>query len=242
MTVERTAVLDADAGAPEAEASGAAPALSRAAALLFAVACGLAVANVYYAQPLLDTIANEFGISHATVGFVITVTQIGYGLGLLLIVPLGDLLNRRRLIVGQSLLSAVALLAVAAAPNSTILLAAIGAVGLLAVVTQVLVAYAATLARPEERGRVVGTVLRQTGRRGRSPLCGMSNRDLRRGCAVFTKGGRQSTECLAGFGVRECRKKHDLGRRKRRKSEPLVDLDRTGRREPGREYGGGKAG
>ena len=134
------------------------PSLSRAVALLFAIACGLAVANVYYAQPLLVTIADEFGMSHATSGIVITTTQIGYGLGLLMVVPLGDLLNRRRLIVGQSLLSVLALIAVALAPNATVLLTAMAAVGALAVVTQVLVAYAAILAPVGERGRVVGVV------------------------------------------------------------------------------------
>jgi predicted MFS family arabinose efflux permease len=127
-------------------------------ALLFSVACGLAVANVYFAQPLLDTMADEFGISHAAVGVVITITQVGYGLGLLLVVPLGDLLDRRRLIVGQSLLSTLALLTVALAPTSSIFLGGMAAVGVLAVVTQVLVAYAANLANPSERGRVVGTV------------------------------------------------------------------------------------
>jgi predicted MFS family arabinose efflux permease len=127
-------------------------------ALLFSVACGLAVANVYYAQPLLDIMGDEFGIGHATVGLVTAVTQIGYGLGLLLVAPLGDLLDRRRLIVGQSLLSAIALLIVALAPTGAMLLVGMAAVGLLAVVTQVLVAYAATLANPSERGRVVGVV------------------------------------------------------------------------------------
>ncbi|OKO89243.1 transporter [Bradyrhizobium sp. NAS80.1] len=164
MSLEGRAVADGGKTAnftfeaAEADASPATARLSRGVALLFAVACGLAVANVYYAQPLLDTIADEFGISHATVGLVITITQIGYGLGLLLLVPLGDFLNRRGLIVGQSLLSVLALLSVALAPNGTILLASMGAVGLLAVVTQVLVAYAAALAHPCERGSVVGTV------------------------------------------------------------------------------------
>lgn len=134
------------------------PGLPRAVALLFAIACGLAVANVYYAQPLLETLAGEFGFSHASVGIVITVTQIGYGLGLLLIVPLGDLLNRRRLIVGQSVVSALALTAVALAPTGTLMLAAIAVVGALAVVTQILVAYAAISAHPSERGRAVGMV------------------------------------------------------------------------------------
>ncbi len=142
----------------DVRAAAAAPSLSRGVALLFSVACGLAVANVYFAQPLLDTIADTFGISHANVGIVITVTQIGYGVGLLLVVPLGDLLDRRRLILGQSLLSVLALLAVAFAPTGVALLAGMAMVGLLAVVTQVLVAYAAHLADPSERGRIVGVV------------------------------------------------------------------------------------
>ncbi|MGF6347829.1 MFS transporter [Variovorax sp. W2I14] len=151
--------LNVDAAAARhAEARPAAPSISGAMALLFAVACGLAVANVYYAQPLLDTLAATFGIRPATVGIVITITQIGYGLGLLLVVPLGDLVDRRRLIVGQSLLSVIALLCVALAPSASMLLPAMAAVGVLAVVTQVLVAYAAIMAPPGERGRVVGIV------------------------------------------------------------------------------------
>jgi predicted MFS family arabinose efflux permease len=151
-TIAEPAGLEAPPGVQSREG------ISRAVASLFSVACGLAVANVYYAQPLLDTMADEFGITHAAVGLVITVTQIGYGLGLLFVVPLGDLLDRRRLIVGQSLLSALALLVIAFAPTGAVLLAGMGAAGLLAVVTQVLVAYAAILARPTERGRIVGVV------------------------------------------------------------------------------------
>jgi len=126
--------------------------------LLFAIACGLAVGNVYYAQPLLDAMAEAFSMSPATIGIVITLTQIGYGIGLVLLVPLGDLLNRRRLIVTQTLLSAAALLMIALAPSSVWLLLGMTLTGLLAVVTQVLVAYAATLAIPAQRGRVVGVV------------------------------------------------------------------------------------
>ncbi|KAA0943793.1 MFS transporter [Pseudomonas sp. ANT_H14] len=132
--------------------------LSGAVVLLFAIACGLSVANVYYAQPLLDAMADTFAMDHATVGIVITLTQIGYGVGLLLLVPLGDLLNRRRLIVGQLLLSTFAVLLVALSSNRFWLLAGMVLTGLLAVVTQVLVAYAANLARPEQRGHVVGLV------------------------------------------------------------------------------------
>lgn len=126
--------------------------------LLFAIACGLAVGNVYYAQPLLDAMAEAFNLSPASIGIVITLTQVGYGVGLVLLVPLGDLLNRRRLIVTQTLLSAAALLMIALATSSTWLLIGMTLTGLLAVVTQVLVAYAATLAIPAQRGRVVGVI------------------------------------------------------------------------------------
>ncbi|WP_397313194.1 MFS transporter [Paenibacillus elgii] len=132
--------------------------MSRSVALLFAVACGLAVANIYYAQPLLDAMASELGIDPAAVGVVITATQICYALGLLLLVPLGDMANRRKLIVGQMLLSVLALIVVGTASTAVVLLAGLGIVGLLAVVTQALVAYASTLAAPAERGRVVGLV------------------------------------------------------------------------------------
>jgi predicted MFS family arabinose efflux permease len=126
--------------------------------LLFAVASGLAVANVYFAQPLLDIIADDLGLSRATVGLVIGATQLGYGLGLILLVPLGDLLDRRKLVVLQSLLSVAALICVAVSVSGAMLLAAMAAMGFLAVVTQAFVAYAASLARPEERGQVVGAV------------------------------------------------------------------------------------
>jgi predicted MFS family arabinose efflux permease len=132
--------------------------LSRSTALLFAAACGCAVANVYYAQPLLNTMGNDLHIRPGAIGAIVTITQTGYALGLLLLVPLGDLLNRRRLIVTQLLLAVAALLVVASAPALPLFFAGMAAVGLLAVVTQTLVAYAATLAAPEERGRIVGLV------------------------------------------------------------------------------------
>lgn len=132
--------------------------LSQGVILLFAVASGLAVANAYFAHPLLDIIADDLGLSRATVGTVVAMTQLGYGLGLVLLVPLGDLVDRRRLVVGQSLLSVLALLCVGFSSSGPVLLAAMALMGLLAVVTQGFVAYAAGLARPEERGRVVGTV------------------------------------------------------------------------------------
>ncbi|WP_339437214.1 MFS transporter [Pseudomonas sp. EL_65y_Pfl1_R32] len=132
--------------------------LSGAVVLLFAIACGLSVANVYYAQPLLDAMAETFAMDHTTVGIIIALTQVGYGVGLLLLVPLGDLLNRRKLIVTQLLLSTLAVLVVALSCNSFWLLAGMVLTGLLAVIAQVLVAFAAHLASPEQRGHVVGLV------------------------------------------------------------------------------------
>jgi predicted MFS family arabinose efflux permease len=136
----------------------AAPVLPRGTAFLIAAAAGNAVAALYYAPPLLADMAADLGMSRATIGIVTTVTQVGYGLGLLLLVPLGDLLNRRLLVRAQALLSVLALVAVAFAPTGPALLAALVVVGALAVLAQVLIAYAASLAAPGERGRIVGIV------------------------------------------------------------------------------------
>jgi len=132
--------------------------MPRAVTFLFAAACGMSVANIYFAQPLLDQLSIAFNIDPSIIGVVITITQIFYGIGLLLLVPLGDLLNQRRLIIGQMLLSTTALVIVGTASYSIILFTGMALVGLLAVVTQTLVAFAATIASPAERGRVVGIV------------------------------------------------------------------------------------
>lgn len=124
---------------------------------LFAIASGLCVANVYYAQPLLDLLAASLGISLAAVGSVVTATQIGSALALLLLVPLGDRLERRRLMLVQLLALVVALLWVASAQSPWLLLLGMLAVGLLGTaMTQGLIAYAASAAGDNERGRVVG--------------------------------------------------------------------------------------
>lgn len=124
---------------------------------LFAISSGLSVANVYYAQPLLDALARDFGISHAAIGGVITATQIGCALALLLLVPLGDRVNRRRLMALQLLALVAALVAVGMARSAPALLAGMLAVGLLGTaMTQGLIAYAASAAAPHEQGRVVG--------------------------------------------------------------------------------------
>jgi len=131
--------------------------LPRSVVWLFALASGMSVANVYYAQPLLDALAQEFNISQGAVGGVITATQIGCALALLLLVPLGDRVDRRRLMAVQLLLLVVALIATGTAQSASALLAALLLVGMLGTaMTQGLIAYAASAAAPEEQGRVVG--------------------------------------------------------------------------------------
>ncbi len=132
--------------------------LSRYTLVLFALASGVAVANVYCAQPLLDQISNEFGISPSAVGVVITITQLCYAAGLLFLVPLGDLIRPKKLIIYQMLLYVLALIGIGLSPTVTVLFGGLAVVGLLASVTQTLVAYTSTLAAPAERGRVVGFV------------------------------------------------------------------------------------
>ncbi|MYM96543.1 MFS transporter [Duganella vulcania] len=124
---------------------------------LFACASGLSVANVYYAQPLLDALAADFAIRPAAVGGVITATQAGSVLALLLLVPLGDRIDRRRLMLAQLLVLAAALVGVACARDATAMMAGMLAIGLLGTaMTQGLVAYAAAASAASERGRVVG--------------------------------------------------------------------------------------
>lgn len=133
--------------------------LSRWQVLLMAFATGVAVASNYYAQPLLHTIAGQFGVSFARAGTVVTVAQLSYAAGLILLVPLGDLFERRRLIVVMSLLSAAGLVLSALSHQFVWLLVGTALTGLFSVVAQVLVPFAATLAAPHERGKAVGTVM-----------------------------------------------------------------------------------
>lgn len=132
--------------------------LSRLSLWLFAVTCGVSVANVYYAQPLLETIAASFSIEPGRIGIVVTLTHVGYALGLIFLVPLGDILDRRKLIIAQTVLSSGALAIVGASPTATIFLGGMIAVGLLAVVVQSLVALTASQTLPHERGKAVGLV------------------------------------------------------------------------------------
>lgn len=127
--------------------------------LLLASACGLIVANIYYAQPLIGPISAALGLSPGAAGLIVTMTQVGYGIGLLLIVPLGDLVENRRLVLGVMGLSVAGLLVAAVAQTAVPFLAAALVIGLGSVAVQILVPYAAHLAPERMRGRVVGNVM-----------------------------------------------------------------------------------
>jgi predicted MFS family arabinose efflux permease len=127
--------------------------------LLFAVAVGQAVASNYLAQPLLDSIRELFGVSVAVAGLIVTAAQVGYAAGLILLVPLGDLFERRRTITTLAVITAAGLAVAAFAPSIGVFIAATGVIGLTSVMAQLLVPFAATLAPEAERGRVVGNVM-----------------------------------------------------------------------------------
>lgn len=154
MSVETACHSSATEGVPSCDKAELKPATIA----VCAIGCGLSVANIYYAQPLLNAMAHDFGIAPAAIGLVVTLTQLGYALGLVLVVPLGDLIDARKLAVTQSTLSAVALAIAATSRTAAVMFAAMAIVGLLSVVVQVLVAYAAAQANPARRGRVIGTV------------------------------------------------------------------------------------
>jgi predicted MFS family arabinose efflux permease len=135
------------------------PGIARGLVLLLAGTAAFTVANIYFAQPLLPEMARSLGVNARTVGWVPVLTQLGYALGLFLFIPLGDAVERRKLILALVLASAVALVAAAAAPGAAWLAAASLAVGVFAVVPHVAVPLAAHLAAPWERGRVIGLIM-----------------------------------------------------------------------------------
>lgn len=124
-----------------------------------AIASGATVANLYYNQPLLAVIAQDFNASTHEVSLIPTLTQIGYATGILLFVPLGDRMERRRLIVVMTVCTAIALALAAISPSLPWLAAASFAIGTTAIAAQIIVPFAAQLAAPEARGKVVGTVM-----------------------------------------------------------------------------------
>ncbi|WCK01346.1 MFS transporter [Agrobacterium tumefaciens] len=146
-----TRVIDGD----DVEATSISPALT----FLLATACGLIAANLYYGQPLAGIIGAELGLSAGATGLIVTLTQIGYGIGLLFVVPLGDLIENRKLVVTSVSMAVLSLTAAAFAPHAAPFLIAAFLVGVSSVAVQVIVPYAAHMAPHAIRGRVVGNVM-----------------------------------------------------------------------------------
>ena len=132
---------------------------SRGLVRLLAFTCGVTIANIYYAQPMLHTIARDLGTSQSAAGLVVAGTQAGFAAGLLLIVPLGDIVPRRPLLSALLVIDAVSLAACAAAPTLPVLAVVAVLVGISTVIVQMLIPYAATMASPGERARTIGTLM-----------------------------------------------------------------------------------
>lgn len=127
--------------------------------ILLATACGIIVANLYYAQPLIGLISNEIELSNSSAGLIVTLTQIGYVVGLLFLVPLGDIVENKKLILILLFLSAFALISMVFVKSATLLLIASFFIGLGSVAAQVLVPLVSYLSSENARGRVVGNVM-----------------------------------------------------------------------------------
>lgn len=127
--------------------------------ILLATACGIIVANLYYAQPLIGLISNEIGLSNSSAGLIVTLTQIGYVVGLLFLVPLGDIVENKKLILILLFLNAFALISMVFVKSATLLLIASFFIGLGSVAAQVLVPLVSYLSSENARGRVVGNVM-----------------------------------------------------------------------------------
>ncbi|WP_445657982.1 MFS transporter [Achromobacter sp. NCFB-sbj8-Ac1-l] len=144
---------------PDAHTPTAPQELSARLVLLLAIGAGLAVASLYYNQPMLGILGADLHASAAELGWIPTLTQLGYAFGILALAPLGDRYNRKRIVLMKVAALAAALLSAALAPSAGVLLAASFAIGLSATLAQDIVPAAATLAPPAHRGRIVGTVM-----------------------------------------------------------------------------------
>lgn len=133
--------------------------MSSAMTFLLAAACGLIAANLYYAQPLIGLISTSLGLSLGAAGLIVTLTQVGYGLGLLFIVPLGDLFENRKLILSVMGLGTLAVIGAGIASSPLPFLASAFFIGLGSVAIQIIVPYAAHMAPEAHRGQAVGNVM-----------------------------------------------------------------------------------
>ena len=127
-------------------------------AILFAICSGLAIGNLYWSQPLLVQIMNGFGLPAANGGLLVTATQIGYAIGIFFIVPLGDFVQRKRLISLVMALSIIALISCALSPSFIILSLSLFSMGIVTISGQIILPLAGDLSKEEERGHIVGIV------------------------------------------------------------------------------------
>ncbi|MCD4900936.1 MFS transporter [Enterococcus hirae] len=127
--------------------------------LLLSITCGVVVANMYYIQPIGTKVATSLSVSTSAIGILTMLTQLGYALGLLFLVPLGDVVDRPKLIIRMAALSAISLLVAFFAPSFTLFACASFLIGLLSIVPQIIIPYGAVLAGPKARGKVMGTLL-----------------------------------------------------------------------------------
>ena len=127
-------------------------------AILFAICSGLAIGNLYWAQPLLVQIMDGFGLPAANGGLLVTANQIGYAMGILFILPLGDFVRRKRMIAIVMVLSVLALVSCAISPSFTILSLSLFSMGIVTISGQIILPLAGDLSREDERGHIVGIV------------------------------------------------------------------------------------
>ncbi|MFE9579598.1 MFS transporter [Nocardia sp. NPDC006044] len=132
--------------------------VTRSQRFVLALVCAVAVSVIYAIQPVLEAAGVGLGLARESLGWLVAAGQVGYFAGLVLLVPLGDVLNRRRLIIVHLLLTAVGAAIVAVAPNGAVAVTGLAVAGLFAVVVQVTVAYVAAVSAPDERGRNIGAV------------------------------------------------------------------------------------
>jgi predicted MFS family arabinose efflux permease len=135
------------------------PVLSKLLITIMSIACGLTVANLYYIQPLLADMAKTFNVSEISVGSAAMLTQIGYAVGMILILPLGDIKERRTLVTVMLLFSVFSLISMFFSHNIYILLISSFAVGFTSIIPQLIIPLAAQLSAPKERGQIIGTVM-----------------------------------------------------------------------------------
>lgn len=133
--------------------------MTRAMVMLFAFCCGAIVANIYYAQPIIELIAPDIGLTPAMASLIVSLTQIGYALGLFFLVPLGDLLENRKLMIMTTVVAIASLLGAAFTEQPNLFLLVSLLIGFSSVSVQILIPLAAHLAPAESRGRVVGSIM-----------------------------------------------------------------------------------